>query len=468
MTQARRAPATTLASPSLPRRAEPEHLLAAPPLQAIVRLATPTTLVMLIAASSNILYTYYVSRLGSDAIAAVSLVFPVSLLATTAMAGGIGAGAASALARALGAGHRHEAVAVAAHALVLAALIGMLFALLVLVGAPAIFGLMGGRGEVLRQATVFARVLFGGAAITFVGGMLDSVMRGEGNVRVPALWSSTSLLLQILLTPLFMFVAGWGLPGAALAVLTSQFLATIPRARYVFGGQGIVRPSLRLGAFTMAPLTEILRVGIPASLSTVVNYVGIMILTGVIARLGESHLAAYGLGTRLDFLLLSLAYGFGAAVLTLVGLASGANQPARARLYVTRAGAIIVVVLAIPGLLLCWRPALWFNLFTADPAIHAVGEQYFRLIGPSYPFMGIAMVVSFAFQGLGRATLPLGWIIVRVVAVLTVSLVCTQWLGMADRAVFATVAIANVLSAVVMLWLFRRTTLGFTAAHADR
>ena len=69
--------------------------------------------------------------------------------------------------------------------------------------------------------------------------MFDSIMRGEGNVRVPALWSSASLILQIGLTPLFMFVLGWGLVGAALAALTSQLLATIPRALYVFGGRGI-------------------------------------------------------------------------------------------------------------------------------------------------------------------------------------------------------------------------------------
>src|SRR3989441_12991392 len=102
------------AAAKFPRsRPRPEHLLAASPLRAIVRLAAPTTLVMLIAATSNVLYTYYVSRLGADAIAAVSLVFPISLLAITAMAGGIGAGAASAVARALGAGRRHDAAALA-------------------------------------------------------------------------------------------------------------------------------------------------------------------------------------------------------------------------------------------------------------------------------------------------------------------------------------------------------------------
>jgi putative MATE family efflux protein len=446
-----------------PRRVEPEYLLTMPPLRAIARLAAPTTLVMLIAATSNVLYTYYVSRLGADAIAAVSLVFPISLLAITAMGGGIGAGAASAVARALGAGRRHEAVAVAEHALVLSALIGVIFALAILVGAPTLFRLMGGQGAVLQSAVLFARVLFGGATITFVAAMFDSIMRGEGNVRVPAIWSSTSLLLQIVLTPLFMFVAGLGLIGAPLAMLASQLLATVPRARYVLGGGGVVHPAAIPRRFAFTPLGEILRVGVPASLSTMINYVGMMVLTGVLARFGEAHLAAYGLGTRLDFLLLSFAYGFGAAVLTLVGLVTGAGRADRALTYITRAGAIIVGLLTIPGILLWWQPALWLGIFTNDPGIHAVGAAYFRTIGPSYPFMGVAMVIAFAFQGLGRATPPLVWMVVRVVGVVAVALVCTQWLGLGDRAVFVTVAAGNVVSAAVMVILFLRVERGIRA-----
>lgn len=441
-------------------RDEPEHLLVMSPLRAIFRLAMPTTLVMLIAATSNVLYTYYVSRIGADAIAAVSLVFPIALLAITAMGGGIGAGAASAVARALGAGRRHEAAAVAEHALVLSAVIGIVFGLVILVGAPTLFRLMGGQGAVLQSAVMFARVLFGGAVITFVGAMFDSIMRGEGNVRVPAIWSSASLLLQIVLTPLFMFVAGLGLLGAPLAMLASQLLATIPRARYVLGGGGVVHPAPIPRRFVLASLSEILRVGIPASLSTMINYVGMMVLTGVLARFGEAHLAAYGLCTRLDFLLLSFAYGFGAAVLTLVGLVTGAGRADRALVYITRAGAIIVGLLTIPGVVLWWRPALWLGIFTHETGIQAVGAEYFRTIGPSYPFMGVAMVTAFAFQGLGRATAPLIWMIVRVAGVVAVALVCTQWLGLGDQAVFVTVAAGNVISAGVMATLFLRIQRG--------
>jgi putative MATE family efflux protein len=436
-------------------RPTPEHLLTLDPLRAVARLATPTTLVMLMAAVSNVLYTYYVSRLGPDTIAAVSLVFPIALVAMTAMSGGIGGGAASAIARALGGRHVAAATATAEHALLLAASIGVVFAVLILTIGHTVMGWMGGQGPVLEQATAFARILFGGSIITFVGGMFDSVLRGEGNVRVPAICSSSSLGLQIALTPLFMFTLGLGLEGAALSALVSQFLATIPRAWFVLGGRGMIRPRALPRRIALGPLREILRIGIPASLSTTINYVGIMILTGVVARLGTPDLAAYGLGTRLDFLLLSFAFGAGAAVLTMVGLSVGAGRADRAGLYVRAACLLITGLLAAAGALLWWRPSLWMGIFTHDPGILAVGATYFRVVGPSYPFVGLSMVLAFAFQGLGRATAPLIVMAVRMPAVLALALWCVH-AGLGEAAVFATIAAGNVLSSVVMAVLFAR------------
>src|SRR5712691_10034040 len=104
-------------------RSEPDRLMGMAPFAAIVRLAAPTTIVMVVAAVSNVVYTYFVSRLGVEAIGAVSLVFPVSILAITTMVGGIGAGASSAMARALGAERQSAAAALAGQALVLSGVI---------------------------------------------------------------------------------------------------------------------------------------------------------------------------------------------------------------------------------------------------------------------------------------------------------------------------------------------------------
>jgi Na+-driven multidrug efflux pump len=305
-------------------------------------------------------------------------------------------------------------------------------------------------------AVAFATVLFGGAAITFFGMMLDGVMRGEGNVRVPATWSTVSLVLQMGVTPLFMFRFGWGLIGAAAAMLACQAAAIVPRLRWVFGGRGVVRPVVTTADAGLGPVREILRVGVPAALATSVNNVGLMVLTAVVARLGTSDLAAYGLGSRLDFVLMSLAYGVAAGVLTLVGLATGAQRPDRVRAFVGRGIAIAAALLAVPGIVVFVRPSLWMGTFTDDPGILAIGAQYFRIVGPTYPVLGAGMIVSFAFQGLGRAILPLLVMIVRVAAVLIAAIVCTSVLGLGERAVFTCIAAGNVAGALVLLGFLAR------------
>ena len=434
--------------------AAPDRLLAEPPLRAVVRLAAPTTMVMAVSAVSNVVYTIYVSRIGVDAIGAVSLVFPVSLLALTSMGGGVGAGAASAIARAHGGGRTAAAAELAGEALLLCVMLGVGFGLATLVGAPALFRLMGATGAVHEGATLFARVLFGGVAITFFSMMLDSVLRGEGNVRVPATWSVVSLLLQMVITPVFMFTLGLGLVGGALAMLACHLACIPPRLRWIFGGKSLVRPTLRITETRLAPMREILRVGIPAAASTSINNIALMTLTAVVARLGEKDLAAYGLGTRLDFVLMSFAYGVSAGVLTLVGLATGARRPDRVRAFTTRGVALAIGLLLVPGLLFYWRPGLWLGMFTDDPGVHAIGAQYFRIVGPTYPLLGISMVIAFAFQGIGRPTLPLVLTIVRVAGVLIAAVVCTRQLGLGERAVFVCIAAGNVLGAASLVALF--------------
>jgi Na+-driven multidrug efflux pump len=131
---------------------------------------------------------------------------------------------------------------------------------------------------------------------------------------------------------------------------------------------------------------------------------------------------------------------------------------------VLRAGVCIVGLLSVPAAVLWWAPGLWMDLFSSDPALHDVGAAYFRVVGPTYPFVAVSLVLSFAFQGLGRAMLPLGWLVVRVVGVLAASLVCVRWLGLDAHAVFAAIAIGNVSSAVVMITLFRSTERRLRAA----
>lgn len=435
----------------------PAEVLAQAPWGVLLRFAAPTTAVMSVAALSNTLSTFFVSLLGAEAIASVALVFPVGLFVTTVMAGGIGTGVASAVARALGADRQADAADVVAHALVLAGGLGLALSVSLVAGAPAVFRAMGGDGVVLDGAVAFARVVFGGLVLSYFVATCDSVLRGAGNVRVPAVWSTVSLVLQMVLTPLFMFGLGFGIVGPPAAMIVGQLVTVTPRVRQVLGRGAVTRPRAFPGRLRPGPLAEILRVGVPASAGMVLSFVAMLVLTTVLAGFGTPHLAAFGLCTRLDFILMTLIYGTGAAVLTLVGFAAGANRPEMAAGYVRRAMALVASCVTVLAVVLWEYPAVWLGLFTDDPAILAVGTSYFRTVGPTYPLIGCAMVLGFAFQGLGRAVVPLAVVAFRVVIVTAGALVLTKGLGATERAVFTLIAAGNCVAVVTLAVVFLRS-----------
>jgi len=436
-------------------RHAPISLLEQSPLRTIVALAAPTTAVMLIAAISNVLHTYFVSRLGDDSIAAVSLVFPIALIMMTVVSGGLGAGVASGIARALGAGRPADALSVAEHAFLITLIVAVAGTVGSELGLSLLFRAMGGRGAVLEQATQFGRVLFGGLLIPLVVGTFDSILRGTGNVRIPALCATLSLALQIVLTPLLMFGLGLGLIGAPLGTLSGQLIGLIPRLVYVFGGWAHFRPRLFPVRLSSTHIAEILRVGVPAALSAGLNYIALVVLTGTVARFGDPYLAGYGLGTRLDFVLFSLGFGVATATLTLVGMASGAGRRELVVRYVVQSALVAGGVVAIPAFLVTWRPTIWIGLFTSAPDITAVGTNYFHWVGPSYIFSIASMVVATAFQGLGRATAPLIVMVVRVSLVVAAALVATHVLGLGAGVVFAIIAAGNLCACAALTALFR-------------
>jgi putative MATE family efflux protein len=427
-----------------------ERLRTLPPLRAIFALAVPTTAVMALGATSGIVNTYFVARLGADAIAALSLVFPVNLILLTVMGGGIGTGVSAAVAQALGAGRRHDAELVAEHAFVLTMVLSVVLTAIFVGGAPVMFRWMGGRYRVLAEAVLYARVLFSGLGITFAVLTFDSILRGEGNVRVPSTWATVSLSLQILLVPVLMLGLGLGIGGAAAAVVLGQLAGAVPRAHFLFTGKATVRPRLLPSELHARPIRDILRVGVPASLSTLANYLGLLFLTAVVARYSTHDIAAFGLGTRLDFLILTLAYGIGSAVLTLVGFAAGAEDLSRVWQLLTRALVIVATMLLAIAIPLGWMPSLWLGIFTDDPAILAVGGRYLRILAPSYPFLGMSMACSFAFQGVGRAMFPLVLVVVRTAVVIAAALALVA-AGAPVWSIFVVMALGNVASSLILV-----------------
>src|SRR5206468_500760 len=222
-------------------------LLEGPIASTLLRLATPNVLVMFVQASVGLIETYFVAKLGTDALAGVALVFPVLMLMQMMSAGAVGGGISSAIARALGAGRRADADALVVHALAIAVAFGLLFMLAVLGGGRWLYSAMGGSGASLTAALTYSTVVFSGAILIWVFNSLASVIRGTGNMAVPAVVTSVGAAALIPLSPCLIF--GWGLfprlgvAAGAVALIAFYVAATFALAAYLRTGRSVVRLS---------------------------------------------------------------------------------------------------------------------------------------------------------------------------------------------------------------------------------
>src|SRR5262249_19537960 len=183
-------------------------LIEAPIAATLVRLAAPNVLVMVAQASVGLIETYFVGRLGTDALAGVALVFPAVMLMQMMSAGAMGGGISSAVARALGAGGRADAHALGLHALALPGVFGIALTVGLLGGGRWLYGVMGGTGAALDAALTYSNVVFAGAVLVWLFNSLANVIRGTGNMAVPAIVTCAGVAVLIPLSPCL--ILGWG------------------------------------------------------------------------------------------------------------------------------------------------------------------------------------------------------------------------------------------------------------------
>ena len=385
-------------------------LLHGPILPTLLRMAWPNILVMLAQSSTGLIETWWVSRLGTDALAGMAVVFPGFMMMQMLSGGAMGGGISSAIARALGAGRKADANALVLHAVIINAVIGVVFSGLFLVYGRALYHSMGAEGASLEAALLYSNVVFAGNALVWLMNALASVIRGTGNMLVPSLAVCIGVALLVPLSPCLIFgfgpIPAVGIAGAGVAVVLTTALTAAVLAWYIGSGRSLVR--LKLARMRQALFIDILRVGAVGSVSTLQTSLTVALTTALVgAAGGVSAVAGYGTGARLEYLLIPLVFGLGAPLVALVGTNIGAGQPARALRIALTGGALAFALTEFIGLAAAVWPNAWLGLFGDDPRMIETGSAYLRLVGPAYGFFGLGLSLYFASQGAGRLLWPL-------------------------------------------------------------
>ncbi len=340
-----------------------------------------------------------------------SLVFPGVMLMQMMAGGAMGGGVSSAIARALGSGRREDADATILHALIIATGFAAFFTITVIAAGPWLYSALGGRGGSLAMALAYSNIVFAGVILIWWFNTFANIIRGTGNTFVPAVVTLVGAALLVPLSAALIFGFGplpsMGAAGGAISLLAYYGVGTLAFIYYLWSGRAVVTPKLMETRLRWSLFRDILRIGLLASLTSIMTNLTIALTTGVVGAFGPAAIAGYGVGTRLEYLLVPLAFGFGGPLVALVGTNIGAGNRDRALRAAWIGGGISFGMTEAIGVAAALFPEAWLGLFDSDPAMIAAGSMYLRIVGPFYGFFGLGMALYFASQGAGVLKWPL-------------------------------------------------------------
>lgn len=440
------------------------------PIGGLVRhLAIPASVGFFFNTMLNVVDTFYAGMLSTDALAALSLSFPV-FFTLIAMGSGFSTGATALIGQALGAGKRDEAALVASQGLILVVAVTAVVMTTGYLAAPSLFRLLGATDEYLAICLAYIHVILLGSGLVFTVYMLNGMLNAQGDTRSFRDFLILAAILNVGLDPWFMFgglgVPAMGVAGIAAATLVLQaggvilLAARVQRTGLLARGQGARwrphGPTLR----------AILGQGVPASLNMMSIAVGIFIITWFLSRFGQQTVAAYGAATRIEQIVLLPAIGLNVAALTLAAQNGGAGRYDRVRAAIRTClgyGAM-VALFGAAGIFLAARPLM--ALFSDDPTVVDIGARYLRIAAfIQYAYM-LLFINTSALQGLKLPQFAL-WIGLyrQIAAPLLLFWLGTEVLGWGLVGIWWTI-LGITWSAAAMAVLFARRRVGRLEAAA--
>jgi putative MATE family efflux protein len=439
-----------------------ERILNGPILKTMVLLAWPVMVTSALQALYNLVDAFWLGRLGTAAVAAPGMAWPI-LFFFMSFAGGFQAAGSTFVAQHFGAGDRRGAEESAGQ------LLGFLWILSVILGAlgyglaPTVLRLIRAPEEVFPYALIYLRIECMGLPIMFVAQAFGGFMVGLGQTRFLMYINASSLLLNAVLDPVFIFgwgpIPAWGVAGAAWATVLSRAVVAAVGLGILFSGKRGLRLSVRDLWPRLSRVLPILRVGLPNVLDQASTSFGFVVMMGLVAGFGTTVVAAYTVGNRIINLINVVSWGAGSALVAMIGQNLGAENYERAA-QVARRG-ITATFLALVGLygvtLLLRRPM--FAMFVSDPNVIQEGVWYIAIFGISIPFFGLFDASAAVFRGAGHTVPPMIMAIVRLWGLrVFLAWLFGYQLGFGTTGMWVGMTLSNVLAGIALvLWLRRGT-----------
>ena len=371
----------------------------------IARLAIPASIGMFFNTMFNVVDTYFSGLISTEAIAALSLSFPVFFV-ILAFGFGISTGTTALIANALGAGDKHKAQLYAIQSVSFTVLLSVGLTLTGLFSAPYLFGFLGAKGTYLAISLSYIDIIFYGLTFFSLTFVLNAVLTAQGDTQSFRNVLIIGFFLNLLFDPWFIY-GGFGLPalglaGVAWATILIQLFSTLFMGMRVINSGLICRECWVMFIPRRQFFLDIAKQGFPASLNTMSIAIGIFIITWFISKYGQAAVAAYGIATRVDQIALLPIMGLTTATLTLVGQNNGASFYRRCREVYRKALLYGILITTLSMVIVFFFPHLIMRVFTADKSVLEIGTFYLRISAFIYWAYIILFVSVAALQGLKR------------------------------------------------------------------
>ena len=434
-----------------------------PILKTLIALAIPIIFANLLQTAYQLTDTFWVGKLGADAVAAVSVSFPIIFLLVS-LGTGLSMAGTILVAQHMGRGDKEATDHVASQTLGIIFIISILLTIFGWIVAPHLVSLMGVSGVVATTAITYMKVTFIGIVFTFVYAVFESLMRGVGDVKIPMYIVAGTVLLNFVLDPLFMYgygpIPALGAPGTAMATVSTQLLAAIIGVTLLFTGKRHIHVKIKDLKPDFKLIKKVFKLGIPSSIEMTIRSIGMILITFLIASFGTTAVASYGIGSRSLMLVIIPALGLSIATSTMIGQAIGAGKIKRAEQVAKTSAVTGFILLSIIGILFYIFAEKITEFFIAgDPQVTEAASLFIRYMSFTFGFLGILLVLNGAFRGAGNtfASMMLSMISIWI-AQLPIAYYLSHYTPLAEHGIFVSFPISNIVMCIItVVWFMRGT-----------
>ena len=432
-------------------------------LKSLITLSVPIIFANLLQTAYQLTDTFWVGRLGTDAVVAVSISFPIIFLIIS-LGGGLAMAGTILVAQYKGREDKKAVDHITSQTMLMVVLISIVLATIGYILSPFFIGLMGAEIAVFSSAVLYMKISFIGTIFMFTYMVFQSLMRGVGDVKTPVYIVLGTVLLNLILDPLFIFgygfIPAFGVAGAAIASIGTQGLSAIIGIALLLEGKHKIQLHLSDLRPDWILIKKMFKIGFPASIEQSTRALGMTVMTFLVASFGTLTIAAYGIGSRILSFVLIPAMGLSMATSTLVGQNIGAGKIERAE-KVTKLSALMgFILLTVVGIIM-------FLFAKQVSAIFIPGEietiqssaLFIKIMALTFGFIGIQMSLNGLFRGSGNTMISMVLSIVSLwVLRFPLAYILSQHTALAEIGLWIAFPASNVLAAIIaIVWFIKGT-----------